>query len=90
MVGDLLNSKFMPVQNLFFRTRPDLLWGPHIFLYNEYRVSVPGVKHPTRGTNHPPPSSAEVKERVQLYFYSTLVFHGLFEGEIYLFFVSYV
>jgi hypothetical protein len=26
-----------------------------------------GVKRPGRGVNHPPPSSAEVKERVELY-----------------------
>ena len=31
--------------------------------------SFPGVKRPRRGVNHPPPSSAEVKERVGLYFY---------------------
>jgi hypothetical protein len=32
--------------------------------------SFPGVKRPGRGVDHPPPSSAEVKERVQLYLYS--------------------
>ena len=30
----------------------------------------PGVKWRRRGANHPPPSSAEVKERVELYLYS--------------------
>ena len=30
-------------------------------------VSFPGVKRPGRGVNHPPTSSAEVKERVELY-----------------------
>jgi hypothetical protein len=34
-----------------------------------YRVSFPGKKQPGRGVDHPPPSSAEVKERVQLYLY---------------------
>jgi len=29
--------------------------------------SFPGVKRPGCGIDHPPPSSAEVKERVQLY-----------------------
>jgi len=29
--------------------------------------SSPGVKRPGRGVDHPPPSSAEVKERVELY-----------------------
>jgi len=33
-------------------------------------VSFPGVKRPGRGVDHPPPSSAEVKERVELYLYS--------------------
>jgi len=33
--------------------------------------SVPRVKQPGRGVDHPPPSSAEVKERVELYFHST-------------------
>jgi len=32
--------------------------------------SFPGVKQPGRGVDHPPPSSAEVKERVKLYLYS--------------------
>ena len=27
-----------------FRTRPDRLWGTPSLLYNEYRVSFPGVK----------------------------------------------
>jgi hypothetical protein len=33
--------------------------------------SFPGVKRPGRGVDHPPPSSAEVKERVGLYLYSS-------------------
>jgi hypothetical protein len=32
--------------------------------------SFPGVKRPGRGVDHPPPSSAEVKEIVELYLYS--------------------
>jgi hypothetical protein len=32
--------------------------------------SIPGAKRPGRGIDHPPPSSAEVKERVELYLYS--------------------
>jgi hypothetical protein len=32
--------------------------------------SFPGVKRPGRGVDHPPPSSAEVTERVELYLYS--------------------
>jgi hypothetical protein len=32
--------------------------------------SFPGVKRPGRAVDHPPPSSAEVKERLELYLYS--------------------
>jgi hypothetical protein len=32
--------------------------------------SFPGVKQPGRGVDHPPPSSAQVKERLELYLYS--------------------
>jgi hypothetical protein len=32
--------------------------------------SFPGVKQPGRGVDNPPPTSAEVKERVKLYLYS--------------------
>jgi hypothetical protein len=48
-----------------------LPWGPPSFLYSGYRVSLPGVKRSGRGVNHPPPSSAEVKERQELYLFST-------------------
>jgi hypothetical protein len=53
-----------------FRSRPDRPWGPRSLLYNVYRVSFPGIKRPGRGVDHPTPSSARVKERVQLYLYS--------------------
>jgi hypothetical protein len=52
------------------RTRPDWPWGLPSLLYNGYRVSFPGLKRPERGVDHPSPSSAEVKERVELYLYS--------------------
>ena len=42
-------------------TQPPIQWAP--------RLS-PGVKRPGRGVDCPPPSSPEVKERVQLYLYS--------------------
>ena len=48
---------------------PHRPWGPLRLLYNGYRVSFPGVKRPGRGVNHPHPSSAEVKERVELHFW---------------------
>jgi hypothetical protein len=53
-----------------FRTRSDRPWSPQNFLYNGYRVSFPEVKRRGRGVDHPPPSSVEVKERVELYLYS--------------------
>ena len=45
--------------------------GPPSLVYNGYRVSFPGVKRPGRGVDHPRASSAEVKERVKLYLYSS-------------------
>jgi hypothetical protein len=59
-----------PGEGEIFRTLPDLPWGPPSLLCNRYRVSFPRVKRPGRGANHPPSSSAEVKERVELYLYS--------------------
>jgi hypothetical protein len=53
-----------------FRTRSDWSCGPPSFLYNGYRICFPGVKRPGRGVGHSRPSSAEVKERVELYLYS--------------------
>ena len=67
----------------FFRTRPDRPWGPPNLMYNGYRVSYPGVKWSGCCVVHRPPSSAEVKERVELYFYShsgsswSVLFHFL-------------
>jgi hypothetical protein len=43
-------------------SRPAL--GP---LHNGYRVSFTEVRRPVRGVEHPLPSSAEVKEREELY-----------------------
>ena len=54
-----------------FYTRLDRPWGPSSLLYNGYRISFAGVKRPGRGVDHPPLSSAEVKERIELYLYST-------------------
>ena len=50
-----------------FRSCPDWPWGPPSPLFNGYRVSFPEVKRPGRGVNHPPHSSAEVKESAELY-----------------------
>ena len=34
------------------RTRPDRPWGSPSFLYDGYRVPLPGVKWPVRDVNH--------------------------------------
>jgi hypothetical protein len=60
----------IPIGGEIFRTRPDRPWGPPSLLYNAYRISFPGIKRPGRGVDHPQPSSAEVKENVQLYLFS--------------------
>ena len=43
--------------------------GAHPASYTKATGSFPGVKWPGRGVDHPTPSSAEVKERVELYLY---------------------
>jgi hypothetical protein len=52
-----------------FRSRPDRPWSPPSLLYKGYRSAFPGVKRSGRGFDQPSPSSAEVKERVELYLY---------------------
>ena len=44
--------------------------GAHPGFYAIGAGSFLGVKRPGRGVDHPHPSSAEVNERVELYFYS--------------------
>ena len=51
----------------FFRTRPDRPSGPRSLLYNRHRFYFQGLKLPERGVDHPPLSSTEVKETVELY-----------------------
>ena len=53
-----------------FPLPPHRSWALRSLLYNGYRVSYQGVERPGRSAYHPPPSSAEVKERVELYLYS--------------------
>ena len=52
-------------------TRPGRPWGTPSLLHEGNSVAFPGVKLQARGFNHPPPYSAEVKERVELYLYSS-------------------
>jgi hypothetical protein len=42
----------------------------HTGPWAHHRVFCPGIKRPGRGVHHPPSSSAEVEERVELYIYS--------------------
>ena len=44
--------------------------GAHLTSYTRGTGSLPGVKRLGRGVDHPPPSGAEVKERVELNHYS--------------------
>jgi hypothetical protein len=41
------------------------------------RGSFPGVKRPAREADHSPPSSAEVKEWVELYTHPPIPLHGV-------------
>ena len=44
--------------------------GAHPAFYRMGTGSLPGVKRPGRGAEHPPSFNAEVKERVEQYLYS--------------------
>ena len=59
-----------PGRGEIFLTPPDRPWGPSILLDNECRVSLPGLKWPGCGVDHPPQSSSEVAEIVELHFCS--------------------
>jgi len=52
-----------------FRTCQDRPWGPLSLLYNGYRVFPGGKVQPGRNADTSPPSTAEVKNRLELYLY---------------------
>jgi len=54
------------VRGEIFCTFPDQPWGSPSLPYNGYRV-FPDGKRPRCGIDYPPPPSAKVKERVELY-----------------------
>jgi len=55
-----------------FCTHTDYYWGPPSLLYSGY-WGIPGGKVAGHGVDHPSQSSAEAKERVELYLYSPSV-----------------
>jgi len=52
--------------------------GAHTGSFTMGTGSFPEVKQPERGVDHPPTSSTEVKERVELYICPLQGFRGLF------------
>jgi len=60
------SSDRIPVRGVIFRTCPAQPWGPPSLLYNGYRVFT-GGKSAGAWPWPPTTSSAEVKERVELY-----------------------
>jgi len=61
-------------------SRPAL--GAHPASYTMGTGYFPWVKRPGRGVDHLTPSSAEVKERIEIYLYSPLGHRGLFYDEL--------
>jgi hypothetical protein len=67
---------------------PTVMTGPgaHTAFYLMGVGSFQGMKRPGHGVDHPPTSSAEVKERDDLCLYSL---RGLFYGELYLYLILF-
>jgi len=65
-----------------FCTCPDRPWGPSSLLYKWYRVFPRGKEWPGRDADPSPPSSAVVKERVELYLYSPYGPYGLYRASV--------
>jgi len=60
-----------PTGGEIFHPHPDWPWDSPSLLYVGYWVSFLGVKHLEHGIDCPSPTSVEVKERVELYLYSS-------------------
>ena len=58
--------------------------GTNPATYTRGTGSFPGVKRPRLGVDHPPSSSAEVKERVELYLYSSMGLRDLSWSKLFL------
>jgi hypothetical protein len=74
-----------PVEGEVLCPCPEWPWCAPSHLHNGYRVSFPWIKRPGRGVDLQPPSTAEVKERAQLYLDFPLGLCDLFRGELYLY-----
>jgi hypothetical protein len=59
-------------------------WGPPCLLYSGYQISLPGVKWPEHGVNHPLSSITKVKENGAIPVLTVGGLYDLFEGELYL------
>jgi hypothetical protein len=60
-----------PSEGKIFCTHPDQLRSSPSLLHNGYQFYFLGVKQLACGIDHPPPSIATVRERVELYLYSS-------------------
>ena len=67
--GPGIESRWGGGRDFSHLSRPAL--GPHPASCTVGTGCLPGVKRPVRGADHPPPSSAEVEGRVELYICST-------------------
>jgi hypothetical protein len=65
VVFDIVDQGSPGIESRWGRFSAPIQSGPPGHLYNGY-----WVKRPGRGVDHPPSSSARVKERVELYLYS--------------------
>jgi hypothetical protein len=65
------SADWIPVGGEIFHTRPDGPWNPPAASYTMGTGSFPGVKRPGRDFDHPPLSSAKVKEVIMLYLCSS-------------------
>jgi hypothetical protein len=71
-----------PSVDEIFHACPDQPWGPPSLLYNGYRVFPRSIERPRRDADPSPPSSAVVKERVELYLYSPYGPYDLYRASV--------